>query len=59
MFPRLDKFDGPIFRGGLHTGGGRLIFEMLIRLYIWEAYIRGEGGGLTYGKRVNVILQYY
>ena len=45
MFPRLDKFDGPIFRGGLYTGGGRLIFEMLIRLYIWEAYIRGEGGG--------------
>ena len=59
MFPRLEKFDGPIFWGGLYTGGGRLIFGMLIRLHIWEAYIRVEGGGLTYGERVNVILQYY
>ena len=46
MFPRLEKFDGPIFWGGLlYTGGGRLIFGMLSRLHIWEAYIRVEGGG--------------
>ena len=45
MFRRLDKFDGHIFgeEGDVYTGGGGVIFGMLIGLHIWGAYIRGGG----------------
>ena len=44
-FCRLDKFDGPIFRGGgggwvTYIRGKWLIFGMLIGLHIWGANIQ-------------------
>ena len=49
MFGRLDKFNGPIFRGAyIGGGGGGLVFGMLIGLNICGC-IFGGGGGYIWG----------
>ena len=46
MFGRLDKFNGPIFRGA-YIGGGGLVFGMLIGLNICGCIF--GGGGYIWG----------
>ena len=52
MFGRLDKFNGPIFRGAYIGGGGGLVFGMLIGLNICGCIFGGGGvymGGILMG----------
>ena len=47
MFGRLDKFNGPIFRGAYIGGGGACIWDVNWVKYL-RVHIRG-GGGYIWG----------
>ena len=52
MFRRLDKFDGPIFVGGVYTWGGAYIQDVNWVKYLGAAYSEG----LIYG---SVLTRFY